>query len=518
MRNFALEGASVLRLNFFDCWRNGRVPTAFWWSLWLLFGLHLLLGAALGLSVDEAHYALYAAHPALSYFDHPPMVGWIQWPLVALDAPTPVLRAVPGLLWLLTVLMIYRLGEQIGLRAGAPDARQVGWWAVLAVLPAPLMHILAIGLLPDTLLMLWSVAMMDLTLRLMDAQTLRKPEPWLVLGVLLGVAGLSKYTAIFSACAVALCLFSAHGPRLLRQPWLWLALLVAAVLVSPVLIWNAQNNWVSFVYQAHHGAGSVWRASNVARFLVLQLLTYGPLLCLGLFAVGKVSPTDRWLFAFFALPFAVLAFMAGGGSSLPHWTAPAWVALAPLSGLALSQVQTQWPLRALMAVQVAACLALALLMVSGGMPFLEGRVASAESSDPPNPFADLLGWDAAGARAKQLAQAQGIDAVAVQNWTLASRIGWYARPLKVFVLEDRFDQFDLWAGKLKPGGRVLLVDWSQQSYQTPLGVHGFTRCEALDHLNVQRFGYDVSFFDFYVCDGWSGLPQPVLKGPAASAP
>ena len=52
--------------------------------------VHFAMGALVGLSVDEAHYALYAAHPALSYFDHPPLVGWVQWPLVALHAPTAV--------------------------------------------------------------------------------------------------------------------------------------------------------------------------------------------------------------------------------------------------------------------------------------------------------------------------------------------------------------------------------------------------------------------------------------------
>ena len=67
--------------------------------------LHVGLGAALGLSVDEAHYALYAAHPDWSYFDHPPLVGWAQWPLVALGAPTLALRLVPELLWLGTVLV-----------------------------------------------------------------------------------------------------------------------------------------------------------------------------------------------------------------------------------------------------------------------------------------------------------------------------------------------------------------------------------------------------------------------------
>src|SRR3990167_7616837 len=75
----------------------------------LVFGLHAVLGALLGLSVDEAHYLLYAAHPALSYFDHPPLVGWVQWPLVALDAPVALLRLVPGLLWLATVAGVHRL-------------------------------------------------------------------------------------------------------------------------------------------------------------------------------------------------------------------------------------------------------------------------------------------------------------------------------------------------------------------------------------------------------------------------
>ena len=57
--------------------------------LWLLTAclVHALLGALVGLSVDEAHYALYAAHLDWSYFDHPPLVGWLQWPLVALGAP-----------------------------------------------------------------------------------------------------------------------------------------------------------------------------------------------------------------------------------------------------------------------------------------------------------------------------------------------------------------------------------------------------------------------------------------------
>jgi hypothetical protein len=507
-------------------WPRGRIGV----GLALVFLLHVLLGATLGLSVDEAHYALYAAHPALSYFDHPPLVGWLQWPFVALDAPTAVLRLLPGLLWLGTVLLVYRLALRLGsvqapeLLAASGSASQPGeraaFWAVLVLLLAPLLHILGIGLLPDTLLMFWSVALMRQTLRLMEPVHAARLSQWLLLGLLLGLAGLSKYTAIFTAMAVALCLLSAHGLGVLRRPGLWLAILLALLLVSPVAIWNAQNHWVSFVYQAKHGAGSTWQGVHVLRFLLVQLVAFGPLLLWGFGGVRHVAPSQRVVLGFFAIPFAVLAVMAGGGSSLPHWTAPAWVALAPLAGMGLArrwQTGRHTVVKVLLLLQALACVALPAVMVSAGMPFLQGRTASAQSSDAPNPFADLHGWDAAGQHAKTLAAQQQLDAVAVQNWTLASRIGWYARPLKVFVLEDRFDQFDLWAGKLPVGGSALLVDWSQLPYETPLGAHGFARCDRLDSQEVIRLGYSVSHFDFYACSGWSGAPQPRLRAAPLSA-
>jgi hypothetical protein len=235
---------------------------------------------------------------------------------------------------------------------------------------------------------------------------------------------------------------------------------------------------------------------------------------------AQVAVRDRVLLSFFLVPFAVLAYLSGGGSSLPHWTVPAWVALAPFAGIGLARTWAsgkRFTVQALVLLQALACVALPAVMVSAGMPFMEGKTASAESSDAPNPFADLHGWNAAGARARVLAAQQGLDAVAVQNWTLASRIGWYARPLKVHVLEDRFDQFDLWDGKLAVGGSALLVDWSQLPYETPLGADGFAQCKWLNKLDVQRFGYAVSSFNFYACSGWSGHPQPRLKSAATHA-
>lgn len=480
------------------------------------------MGASVGLSVDEAHYALYAQHLALSYFDHPPLVGWVQWPLVALALPTAVLRLIPEALWLATALLVYRLGARLQaalLASGASPLAEhsAGAWAVLAFALAPIFHVLGIGLLPDTLLMLWSVAVMGLTWDLMDPATVHKPGRWLALGLLLGLAGLSKYTAVFTALAVAWCLWVAHGWRVLRYGGLWLAVLLALVVVSPVAVWNYQNHWVSFAYQANHGAGGGWQGLHFVRFVLVQLVVFGPLMLWAWVGFARSGAAAQLhLLAFAVIPFAVFAALSGGGTNLPHWTAPAWGALAPFAGLGLAHTAAQgrrWIVGVCVALQALACVAILGLMLSAGVPLVTQEQGQGNTASPSNPFADVFGWDAAGQRARSLAVQQGLGSVSVQNWTLASRLGWYARPLPVHVLEDRFDQFDLWAGDLPVGGSTLLVDWSQLAYTVPIGgAHGFADCTLLDTLPVSRWGVPIARFRFYACHQWSGAPQPQLQG------
>jgi len=475
--------------------------------------LHLAVGASLGLSVDEAHYLLYALHPALSYFDHPPMVGWLQWPMVSLGAPVWLLRLLPGLVWAATVYSAYRLALRLSAANAMAQSGAVGLWTLAVLALAPLLHVLGMGLLPDTLLMFFGIVLMGQTWRLMQPHALQARGAWLLWGLLLGLAGLSKYTAIFMALASAWCLLAAHGLRVLRAPWAWLGLLLALLLVAPVALWNAQHDWISFRYQASHGAGGAWEAAQLLRFGLVQLLAFGLLLLWGL--------RNRWrggvLRAFFWIPLGVLALLSGGGSSLPHWTAPAWVALAPFAGLALARYayahgdtrrqrrRVRW-LGVLVALQASACAALMGLMLSAGAPFFPQSLRT--TAVGANPFADLHGWDAAGARARSLARAQGLASVSVQNWTLASRLGWYAQPLAVHVLAPGSDQFSLWAGDLPVGADTLLVDWSHLSFELPLAPQGFARCDVLDTLDVHHGSAPLARFRFYACRGWAGQAAP----------
>ncbi len=457
---------------------------------------HVYLAFALGLSVDEAHYALYAAHPALSYFDHPPLVGWLQMPFVFLGGSDWLFRVVPLGWWVLTAWALWRWSGKWSL------------WALALFLLSPIHHLLGLALVPDALLLPLTLWVMVLTWKLSD--DIASVRLWLSLGVALGLSGLSKYTGVFLAMSCAALLLAVHGLALFKARGLYLAALVAAVMVSPVLIWNAQNDWVSFTYQINHASGNQsWTLMNVLKFDVIQLVSYGTLPLLGLVVfLWKLQPDHKHLTRLclaFGLPTLLLAtYSSGKGSALPHWTATGWLALLPLSALGLQHL---W--HAARAARVLVCglgllqamsiAALGLLMATGGQWRGESLFGARG-----NPFADLHDWQAAAHRAADLQKEHHADALAVSNWTLASRLAWYARAAgasesaagvadsstKVWALDGKNKQFDMWFGNLEYGARYIWLDWSQMPMQPPVG------CRLLQANTLQG---RYSQFDFYLC-------------------
>jgi len=474
--------------------------------------VHLALGFSIEFSVDEAHYALYAKNLAWSYFDHPPLVGWIQWPLVVLTSSEGIIRLIPELLWIISSYLVYQVTVEvhhfiIGRNAGyltspLPSANLCGLMAVLVVIAAPMLHILAIGLLPDTLLAPLSLGLMWMALRWLSKDQFSLVD-WVTTGILLGLAGLSKYTAAFTALALLFVFLSTP-----RKPWLtkvgfWLAAICALLLITPVLYWNWINDWISFKYQLAHGSGGEWLWRRLGAYIGVQILVFGPLFILGSFIFLKdcmhaTKLSLLALFGFFLIPFVIFVSLSGGGG-LPHWTSPAWFCLAPFAGIGLARAwatQHRHWIRILFFIQIALC-------CIGFGYVLSGGISSASIKS--NPIADLYGWKVAGQKAAELAKATQANGIAVQNWTLGSRAAWYASPIPVFVLDQRQDQFDLWFGDLPKGAKVLLIHWSGMPYPIPVGnKSAFEACEPLDSIEIERFGRVLSKFDFSLCSNWQG--------------
>lgn len=449
---------------------------------------------------------MYGYKPALSYFDHPPMVGWLQAMVQWFSSSDFALRLWPLFFSAATAWTLFRLSQELF----PAHSRWTGFWAVVLMQSGLVFHVLALGLVPESPLILFSLLAFGASLRALQGNRWRD---WLFLGICLGLAGLSKYTAITLVVSLLLLLATEHKWYQLTNPRLWVSVVLAAVIVSPVFYWNATHDWISFSYQLHHGTGaSQWQLSHFLQSQVGQLLSNGPGLYLFGIAGLVTALRQRHLSGMrysliLALPILLLFGWNGGYVvTLPHWTALGWLALAPAAAVWLMKVWES--ARSIRVIAYASALYSLILIVA---------VIHLQLLHPWLPFppgkdyltGEFYGWPQAAQRAielrNEISEKTGGEAkIFIGSWTLASRLAWYSRPEPIMVTDRRYDQFDLWFGSPKAGDRGVFVEWSVFPYPPRSGSRGeyFDSCEQLETQDVMIGSRLGAQFTFYGCQGY----------------
>ncbi|MEA3643779.1 MAG: glycosyltransferase family 39 protein [Lamprobacter sp.] len=203
----------------------------------------LLVADALPVTRDEAYYFNWARQLAWGYFDHPPgvaLIGVGTW----LD-PGSTLAARLGAVALggLSLLVLWRLYHASGLSSG--NGLLLALILSIASIPGLIAGVITT---PDTVLMLcWPLALHE-ALRALQGQRKR----WLTAGLATGLGLLGKYSMVMIGPVFLWALLRAD-PRALRTPWPYLGGLIALLVFSPNLVWNAQNDWLTLRFQFGHG-------------------------------------------------------------------------------------------------------------------------------------------------------------------------------------------------------------------------------------------------------------------------
>ncbi len=461
--------------------------------------LHLLVAPRVGLSVDEAHYALYGLHLDWSYFDHPPMVGWLQALVLPFSQSELALRAIPILLTAAASLVLYELSRELF----PEESPWTGFIAVALLQGGIIVQLVGLAMVPDGPLLLFGLLAVR---RLRQALMRDRLQDWLWSGLFLGLAGLSKYTAVTLAAGALPALFAAGRWRLLLSAGPWAAVAVGLLLILPVIGWNYAHDWISFGYQIEHGTrGEQW---SIQRFLLGQtgqLLAYAPALYLfgWLALVGGLRewrhPGVRDTLCF-ALPVLLLfGWNSGFYTTLPHWTVLGWAITSPLAARwLLRQWHRRW-------VRITAWGSAGFSALLAGIVFSQLLHPWIPFEENNHPLRDLYGWKQAALRAEALRQRlpstpENPPRIFVENWTFASRIAWYARPTAVQVLDGRHDQFDLWFGSPQQGARGILVTPSY--YRGHKGTRLFEQCTELSPLPIPVNGKPAVTFRYFACEGF----------------
>ena len=276
---------------------------------------------------EEAYYWTYSQHPALSYFDHPPMVAWMVWLGTAVFGDTELgVRAVAIVLWPGSAWLLFQTGK---LWFGEATAVR----AVLLFCLTPIFAAVGFVVTPDApLIFFWALTLYGISQALHTGRS----HYWYLAGLGFGCAILSKYTAVTLAGSLFIFLmFSTKYRHWLTRIEPWLALLLGFLVFSPVLIWNAQHEWASLLFQSSRGLAVGHNALHeVSQFWFYQVMAVTPLLLVWYaytlvpaFKRAWLQREDNWNFAFsFALPLFSIFFLASfKNKGHINWTAPAYL-------------------------------------------------------------------------------------------------------------------------------------------------------------------------------------------------
>ena len=420
------------------------------WPLLLIVLIGNVLGwLTVGVHPDEAYYWMWSERLQAGYFDHPPMVAWIIRLFTGIFGDHAWVIRLPAVMAMLAISgSVYAIA-----RDAFPERQVAGWMALLVAISLPLYQVGFHIITPDApYLFFTSLAYLALY-RALTADR----RWWLAVGLFGGLSLLSKYIAVLFPLGLFLALLlSRKGREILLTPWPYVAAAIAAVLFSPVVYWNAQHEWVSFLFQLGHGINVKQEASiiNVILFLASQLAVAMPWTLIAMiFAavrsprlVSVASPVPEVLALGFAVPIVFFSLTGFTMISGAHWPAAAYIPGSVLLGGILGHWlnagkvgmatgntwRRNWPV---VAVLLACVFSVAFANVA------RYRVNTQ--------LANTFGWPELGTTVQRVfdrESASGECVIASQYWGLSAAIAFALnRPHQVVVLPGgKISQYDIW--------------------------------------------------------------------------
>jgi 4-amino-4-deoxy-L-arabinose transferase-like glycosyltransferase len=415
-----------------------------------------IFAALIPLFPDEAYYWEWSRRLAAGYFDHPPAIALLIRLGTSLFAPVgagdTAFAVRFGTLIAGWIASLATIGTACRL-AGGDAALRAAW--ILAVLP-----LAAAGMVlatPDVPMLAGIAATLYCLVRAFDAPagSSRSTLWWTLGGGALGLAFVSKYTSIFLPLAVLGAVLVRRDLRgRLREPGPYIACAVATLVFLPVLVWNAQHGWISFLFQVRHGlaapSGSrllaAWR--HEGDLLGGQAALASPILFVLLaLAAGRSfsrggRPARAVLGAITVLSFGFFVYSAVRQRVEPNWPSPAYIPAAVLLATASLGARAERWFKAGVALGAVMCVVIYAQALAPILPL----------APPKDPIARAFGWDAASAAADGASHVAAASSHAVtwlggDRYQEAAELAFHApgQPTTFAMnLSGRVNQYDLW--------------------------------------------------------------------------
>ncbi len=494
--------------------------------------LRMVLAIAVEFGNDEAYYFLYAVDLHWNYFDHPPGVAWLirisTLNLLLTDEFFVRLGAIVCSAY--GTVLVYRLGTVL-------KNEQTGWYAAI-LYTANIYTSLIAGtfITPDSPQV---VAWLGALLVMHEVLTTPASEPvprrlWLQFGFLAGLAILCKVHGVFLWVSLGLYILRFER-RHLADGNLYLGALITALVISPILIWNIQNDFITYRFHSERVSGSFIHVDYFFQAVGGQLVYANPvnsgLIVFALWRMKTMNFMPEFSLRFVwvnGLPLvAVVSFLSLFNQMLPHWSGPGMMVLCFIAAAWLDErkamADTLRDSRLLKASAVTAIALVVLAVVT--VNYYPGTFGSHDKKKfGDDDFTlDLNGWrsfsrefrDWLSSQEANLKLPAGLPLVS-NKWFPAAHIDYYvARPLNRPVIGaglvldlHQYNWLNLDRPPLLPGDSALCIVPS--NYHMVLHDSYYLNFKSIDLLRVfysYRGGSMSRYFTVYLLKGYKGNDQ-----------
>jgi len=463
------------------------------------------------LAPDEAHYWEFSRTLDWSYYSKPPLVAWLIALSTSVFGDTVLgvrFFAVLGMA-VISVLSYLIVRDWRGEKAG--------WFAFILLLVTPEFAAGGLMMTPDIpCLTFWAASLYMLTLikwEAPDTERHGRMMRFILLGIFIGLAGLAKYTAALFFPLLALYLvIDRERTKWLMKREIYIAGVVALLMTTPVLYWNAINEFIGLkhVLGQAGGASDTNPLKTIENFLGGQLGVVGPIIFLMLLWVWvkpyfKQHKTGMILWAFSAPLFFAFLVKAFDAKVQPNWPV-----LAIFGGLLLLAGWVSEQRKRTRILFTVGLVLSAMITVVAHDTFIL-RKMGVEFPIKRDPLKPVYGWKIIGHAASAVRERiTGDTVVLTSRYQTASEMAFYMKgqPEVLYVNPGyrRQNQYDYWSWP-KDLDKKVFIYIRENGEIEPQIINAFASCMPMEKVLAERDGVALRYVSIYACAGYQGLER-----------
>jgi Dolichyl-phosphate-mannose-protein mannosyltransferase len=270
------------------------------------FALQMINARGYGLFFDELYTIALSRHLAFGYVDLPPLVpALVALSRALLGESLLAMHILPALAGSATLVFVCLIAKEFGGKTFAVAL------SALAFIVAPLWLNFNSAFSYDCIDQLVLAGFLYILVLFLRSGNRKL---WILLGLIAGMACLTKMTILFLGPGFLVALLISKYRKDLITPWPWLGATLCLVLVSPYLIWQIANHWPTLEYWNTYGTFRVFKASLPQYFINIMadmnpfLL---PLYLAGLYRIFRRMNGSRYGFlgVLFLITLALLFYL-----------------------------------------------------------------------------------------------------------------------------------------------------------------------------------------------------------------